>query len=412
MFCSAAAVGLFATPGAATTFTTLYKFCSKANCVDGGNPLQSPLIPDGAGNFFGTAQNDGANLGGVLYELVGGTKYKKVFDFPGNGQARGPLARDVNGKLYGIEGSGNNGQGGIFKLTPNAKGTKWTYETIYTFCVTGGSCPDGQVPVELTYVGATSGVPYDGKSPLYGSTVFGGANGSGTVFQLQKKRGQWQESVLYSFCSQPSCADGMWPSYGLTTDASGNLYGTTTAGGNSSGQGVVFRVTRGKKKQWTQSVLYSFCNDANCTDGAQPSGLTADGTGALYGTTATGGDAAGGLSGGVIYQLTPAGGSYQFTRLYSFCQQPSCADGDGPIAAMIVGPAGTLYGTTAGDSRVFSFAPQTQAYTVLHAFCADRKCSDGFDLESPLTLDSAGHLFGNTSFGGKEEAGTVFEITP
>jgi uncharacterized repeat protein (TIGR03803 family) len=207
--------------------------------------------------------------------------------------------------------------------------------------------------------------------------------------------------------------DGMWPSYGLTTDAMGNLFGTTTTGGNSSAQGVVFRVAPGGKKTWTESVLYSFCHDANCTDGAQPSGLVADGTGTLYGTTPMGGDATGGLSGGVIYQLAPAGGSYQFTRLYSFCQQANCADGDEPTAAMTVGPSGTLYGATAGDSRVFSFVPQTQAYTVLHTFCTDRKCRDGFDLESSVTLDGAGNLFGNTTFGGRgTPEGTVFKITP
>jgi uncharacterized repeat protein (TIGR03803 family) len=192
MFCSAAAIGLLAMPAAATSFTRLHKFCSQPDCTDGGNPLQSPLIPDGAGNFFGTAQNGGAHNGGVLYKLVGGTKYKKVFDFPGNGQPRGPMVRDVDGKLYGIEGSGADGLGGIFKLTPNAKGTKWTYETIYTFCVSGGTCPDGQVPIELTYVGATSGTPYDGKSPLYGTTIFGGANSLGTLFQLALKNGQWK----------------------------------------------------------------------------------------------------------------------------------------------------------------------------------------------------------------------------
>jgi hypothetical protein len=69
MFCSAAAIGLLAAPAGATTFTTLYKFCSKANCVDGGNPLQSPLRSGRRRQFFGTAQNGGAKTGGVMYEL-------------------------------------------------------------------------------------------------------------------------------------------------------------------------------------------------------------------------------------------------------------------------------------------------------------------------------------------------------
>jgi uncharacterized repeat protein (TIGR03803 family) len=413
MFCSVAAAALLATPVAAQTFTTLHKFCLKPDCTDGGNPLQSPLIPDGAGNFFGTAQNGGANNGGIMYELIAGTKYKRLFDFPEIVSPRGPLVRDASGNLYGIEGTGNTGAGGIFKLHPNAKLTKWSFETLYTFCVGGGSCVDGQAPVELTYVGAASGSPYDGKAPLYGSTIFGGANGDGAVFALTRKKGQWQEKVIYSFCPQSGCADGMWPSYGLIADASGNLYGTTSAGGGSAGEGVTFKLAPGVRKSWKESVLYSFCNDPNCTDGGQPYGLVADSVGNLYGTTLIGGDAAGGFSGGVIYRLAPNGGSYQYARLYSFCQLAGCADGDGPQTAMVLDSSGTLYGTTAGDSRVFSFNPQTFAYRVLHSFCATPKCRDGAMPLSPLTLEAGGSLLGNTDIGGSDlEGGTLFRVQP
>ncbi|HEX4294484.1 MAG TPA: choice-of-anchor tandem repeat GloVer-containing protein [Rhizomicrobium sp.] len=93
-----------------------------------------------------------------------------------------------------------------------------------------------------------------------------------------------------------------------------------------------------------------------------------------------------------------------------FCQQANCADGSGPLASPIVGADGTLYGTTALDSRAYSFAPQTSTYTVLHTFCTDTKCSDGIE---PLTPDAAGHLFGTTAFGGtKHSGGTVFVLTP
>jgi uncharacterized repeat protein (TIGR03803 family) len=413
MLCSVTALAYPTVPAAAQSFSTLYRFCSKVNCIDGGNPLQSPLIPDGAGNFFGTAQNGGANNGGTMYELIAGTKYKKLFDFAGNVSPRGPLVRDAAGNLYGIEGTGNTGAGGIFRLHPNAKLTKWSFETLYTFCIGGGSCPDGQAPVELTYVGAASGSPYDGKAPLYGSTIFGGANGSGTVFALTRKKGSWQERVIYSFCSQPSCADGMWPSYGLIADASGNLYGTTSAGGGSAGEGVTFKLAPAARKSWSESVLYSFCKDASCTDGGQPYGLVADGAGNLYGTTLVGGDAAGGFSGGVIYRLAPDGGNYQYARLYSFCQQPGCADGDGPQTAMVLDSSGTLYGTTAGDSRVFSFVPQTSTYRVLHSFCVKASCRDGVMPLSPLTLEADGSLLGNTSSGGDDlEGGTIFRVTP
>lgn len=411
--CLAAAILTFAAPASAQTFTTLHQFCAKLPCDDGAGPLQAPLVEDASGNFFGTAQNFGANNGGTLFQLVGGTTFKKVFDFAHGTDPRGPLVQDASGNLFGIIGTGATGVGGVYELAPgNSKKTKWTYKrTVYSFCPLHNSCPDGSVPIELTYEGAASGVPYDGTSPLYGATVFGGTGSSdaGTVFQLTLSHGQWAQKVLYSFCSEADCTDGMWPAYALFADASGSLYGVATGGG-TAGQGVVFKlVPNAKRTKWKRSILYSFCKDAGCTDGGAPSGLVADGQGNLYGTTSSGGDA----NRGTIFRLTPQGKRYAFTRLYSFCQQADCADGDEPLSAMIVGPAGTLYGTTSGDSRVFSFEPQTSTYTVLHAFCTDAKCGDGFEPEAPLTLDAGGHLFGTTAFGGsKHSGGTIFELAP
>lgn len=411
--CLAAAVVIWAAPVSAQSFTLLHKFCSTLPCDDGAGPLESPLVQDAAGNFFGTAQNFGAKNGGTLFQLAGGTKFKKVFDFPSGTDPRGPLVQDASGNLFGIVGTGVTRVGGVYKLTPdNAKKTKWTYkQAIYSFCPKHDSCPDGSVPIELTYQGAASGAPYDGISPLYGSTVFGGTSSidAGTVFQLTFKNGKWSEKVLYSFCSQTDCTDGMWPAYALFADAGGNLYGVTTGGGTAN-QGVVFKLTpNAKHTKWKQSVLYSFCKDAGCTDGGAPSGLVADGDGNLFGTTSSGGDA----NRGTIFGLAPQGKDYAFTRLYSFCQQENCADGGLPLASMIVAPSGMLYGTTSGDSRVFSFDPKISAYTVLHAFCTDRKCNDGFELDSPLTLDAGGNLFGTAVFGGsKHSGGTVFEVTP
>jgi uncharacterized repeat protein (TIGR03803 family) len=399
-----------AAPASAQSFTTLHKFCSALPCDDGAGPLESQPIQDAAGNFFGTAQNFGTQKGGTLYELVGGTKFRKVFDFPAQVSPRGPLVQDASGNLYGIEGTGDAGGGGVFRLHPtNANKTKWTFETLYTFCPQKDSCPDGSTPIELTYEGAASGALYDGTSPLYGSTVFGGANGSGAVVRLTPKRGTWREKVIYSFCAQTDCADGQWPAYALFPDANGNLFGVTTNGG-SANQGTVFKLKpNAKRTRWTQSVAYSFCPGADCADGATPSGLTLDGQGNLYGTTSSGGDA----NRGALFSLAPQGNGYAFTRLYSFCQQADCADGSGPLASPIVGADGTLYGTTALDSRAYSFAPQTSTYTVLHTFCTDTKCSDGIEPLSPLTPDAAGHLFGTTAFGGtKHSGGTVFVLTP
>ncbi len=392
---------------AAQTFKTLHTFCADDSCSDGANPLQSPLVQDAAGNFYGTAQNRGANGGGTLFELVKGKKFRDVFDFPTGTWPLGPLIQDADGNLLGL-GSGSSGNGLVFRLHPNKKKTRWTYDEIYVFCPNGqGGCTDARVPVMLTYVGAASGIPYDGKASLYGSAEFGGTGSSalGAIFQLTPKGKGWTEKVIYSFCSV-GCTDGMIPSYGLIADSAGNLYGTTSGGGQF-GDGTTFKLApNAKRTKWTESVLHSFCSEQECEDGVTPSGLVMDGSGNLYGTTPNGGE--GNL--GSIYRIDTNG---QFTQLYSFCHLQNCADGDGPQASMTFAPSGLLYGVTAQDSRVFSFDPATSVYTVLHTFCSGGDCSDGFAPQSPLTLDASGALYGTTNGGGNQSSGgTVFKLTP
>jgi uncharacterized repeat protein (TIGR03803 family) len=83
----------------------------------------------------------------------------------------------------------------------------------------------------------------DASGNLYGTTYHGGLNDAGAVFELTPNAdGTWTEHILHSFCSRTGCADGEFPKAGLTMDASGNLYGTTSVGG-SSNLGTVFEVT-------------------------------------------------------------------------------------------------------------------------------------------------------------------------
>src|SRR5208337_984956 len=119
--------------------------------------------------------------------------------------------------------------------------------------------PDGAFPA--------SNLTSDGAGNFYGTT-YGGGLGRGTVFELSPNGGGgWNETVLYSFCSAPNCADGSHPMYAdVILDSAGNLYGTTEAGG-AYGWGVVFELTP-VGITWTETVLYSFANDG---DGANPS---------------------------------------------------------------------------------------------------------------------------------------------
>src|SRR5262249_16473829 len=132
---------------------------------------------------------------------------------------------------------------------------KRTFTVLHHFCVRT-NCADGGGPQfdGLTYKGQASGAPYDGRSPLYGTGFVGGSGNLGVVYELKPPasgKSEWQEKVLYNFCTQTgaarrdsagrpgavspsgSCADGNLPARGLLLDSAGNLYGTTQAGGAS-----------------------------------------------------------------------------------------------------------------------------------------------------------------------------------
>jgi uncharacterized repeat protein (TIGR03803 family) len=139
--------------------------------------------------------------------------------------------------------------------------------------------------------GSVSNLVADQQGSLYGTTYEGGSAGYGTVFKLTppaKGQSAWTQTVLYSFCQQSGCSDGSYPVAGLVFARQPNgitaLFGTTQAGGDL-GQGTIFRLLPPGKGQtaWTQVVLYSFQGGS---DGSDPLGsLIADNRGVLYGTT-------------------------------------------------------------------------------------------------------------------------------
>lgn len=249
---------------------------------------------------------------------------------------------------------------------------------------------------------------------LYGTTEYGpgtgcGGLGCGTAYQI---RTNGTKEKVFVFCHAPDCADGAIPHGALIADKQGNLYGITTVGGtgngflcgsNLGGCGVVYEITRDGVK----SVLYSFCGQPNCADGANPlGGLLIDKDGNLYGTTQFGGA----HSGGTVFKLTPNGEQWSETVLYSFCAQMQddiCTDGAVPEAGLVADRAGNLYGTAAiggvtscggdpGCGVAFKLAPNG-AYTVLHQFLGG---DDGVLPQAPLIADGSGNLYGTTARGG------------
>ena len=268
-----------------------------------------------------------------------------------------------------------------------------TLTTLYSFCSQSG-CPDGSDPI-AGLVQATNG-------DLYGTTAKGGANGGGTVFKITPGG---TLTTLYSFCSQTNCMDGVEPYAGLVQAANGDLYGTTVAGG-ANGYGTVFKITPGG----TLTMVYSFCSQTNCADGAYPeAGLVQAANGDLYGTTPQGGA----NRGGTIFKITPGG---TLTKLYSFCSEgvyPGCTDGLIPDAGLVQAANGDFYGTTeygganGNYGTVFKITP-SGTLTTLHGF----NYTDGEGPSAGLVQATNGDFYGTTLSGGANGEGTVFKITP
>jgi len=351
------------------------------------------------------------------------SKFKNLHGFkPGNGRGFGiyaGLVFDPTGNLYGTATAGGKHNGGVvFQLTPNTGGS-WAYSVIYSFCSLA-NCSDGGAPL--------AGLIVDSAGNLYSTTYSGGANGNnGTVFKLTPSgQGSWTESVLYSFAGGQ---DGAGPRSNLIFDQLGNLYGTTSSQGNSGTAGTVFKLAPNQDGTWSESVLYRFCSQANCSDGSYPqAGLMFDAAGNLYGTTLEGGQNSFIGDAGTVFQLTPNNdGSWSESVLYNFCSLANCVDGFEPYSSLIFDPAGNLYGTTwEGGSTtetgtVFRLTPQgggNWSESVIRSFvCAPTNCPNGGSPIDNLTIDVAGNLYGTTYYGGDtslcdEGCGLVFKLTP
>ena len=265
-----------------------------------------------------------------------------------------------------------------------------------------------------SFNGSDGSLPYpaltfDGKGNLYGTTLYGGEYGYGTVFELKwEDNGEWTEKVLHSFNFNGK--DGAYPYAGLIFDAKGNLYGTTYAGG-TNGFGAVFEL-RFTKGSWTEQVLHSF--NPGGGDGAVPeAGLIFDPKGNLYGTTLQGGT----YGDGTVFELIwGSDGEWTEKVLHSF--NANSRDAAFPEASLVFDCKGNLYGTTYGggtysDGTVFQLRPGTNGTwtaKVLHSFNFNGE--DGFLPEAALIFDEKGNLYGTTSDGGAYNNGTAFELIP
>jgi uncharacterized repeat protein (TIGR03803 family) len=256
------------------------------------------LIFDPAGNLYGTTVQGGAHrcIGGcgTVFELSkAGEKWTEeiVHDFHENGTGglypSDALIIDSAGNLYGAAGGGKGG-GVVFELVPTTGGG-WTEHVLHSFSQYGKT---GDGPGHIIF---------DAAGNIYGTTRGGGTYGAGTVFELTPAvGGGWTEKVLHNFGNGN---DGVHAYGGVIFDATGNLYGTTYNGGNSTactnGCGIVYELVHGVDGSWSEKILHDF---GSGHDGALPySGLTIDGEGHLYGTTSSGGV----YHEGTVFEIVP-----------------------------------------------------------------------------------------------------------
>ncbi len=312
--------------------------------------------------------------------------FKVLYNFTGGSDGGNPLdglTLDSAGNLYGTTNAGGaSSYGTAFKVTKTGVET-----VVHEF--TGGT--DGAYP--------QGGLIRNAAGDFFGTTTAGGATNNGTVFGITAAG---KEVVLYSFAGG---TDGAAPQAGLTLDASGNLYGTTSAGG-THGNGTVFKLSRAAKGgTWTETVLYNF---GTGSDGAIPVASVAfDKSGNLYSTTS-----AGGTSGnGTIFELTLSGGVWTETIIHNFQDGD---DGAVPYGGLIADAAGNFYGSateggTGGGGTIFELTPNdgTWTFNVIYS-------NPGWGISGSfrnLILDKAGNLYGTTHCDGANNAGTVYKLS-
>lgn len=244
--------------------SVIHSFPGTKGNTDGRNPVGG-LVLDGEGNLWGTTQG-GGNVGdGTVFELTpnsdGTYTETTLFSFTGDSTGFEPntnLVIDKAGNLYGTTTNGGlniDDHGVVFKITPQPGGVV-EESIIHAFFCNDMACHDGVTPF--------NGLTIDANGVLYGTVDFGGggsnqcstgtpALGCGIVYKLTPNtQGEFTETVLYRF---KGFADGAAPEDDvLVLDANGNIFGTTSEGGNSTichsdgfgtpgGCGVVFEVT-------------------------------------------------------------------------------------------------------------------------------------------------------------------------
>ena len=306
------------------------------------------------GNFYGTTYLGGHGYG-TVFSMTPAGDLTTLFNFAGgtNGfEPTGMMVLGTDGNFYGTTYAGGaTGYGTVFKITPGK------FTSLYSFCIPK-DCPDGALP----YAGLVQAV----NGNFYGTTYSGGTHGYGTIFEIT---GAGVLTTLYSFCAERPCPDGAFPAGTLVQGNDGNFYGTTYGGG-ANDSGTIFQLT----PAGGLTTLYSFCSQASCSDGAFPiGGLVQATNGTFYGTTNAGGTDDSGtvfsLSTGLrpFVETLPASGSAgaSVSILGSNLTGATSVSFDGTAAAFTVISASEISATVPTGAATGSVAVTTPTQTLM-----------------------------------------------
>lgn len=387
--------------------SVLYSFKGGA---DGAAPVAS-LVADSAGNFYTTTRYGGVANNGTIVMLErpkgkqAAWREKVIYSFGSGTKGKFPLANilvDATGNLYTTTNEGGAGWGTVLELSPPAAGRRrWTESVLHRFRFG----IDGGWPC--------AGLVADSAGSLYTTIPFGGVSGVGAVIKLSRPASggrHWRDTTLFSFEQSPTTGAG--PVAGLTFDAAGNLYTTTSVMWAGAGSGAIVKLSpQSGSTAWSEEVLSSA---GLASWGYDPdAAVIRDSAGNLYTTTQSGG----GYGIGSIAKLSPpAAGQTSWTgvSLYGFAGRD---DGFQPLAAVIADAAGNLYtsaseGGLGNAGTIIKLTPPAAGQTAwtettLWGFHG----TDGTFPAAALIADQAGNLYTTTRNGGANGAGAIIELS-
>jgi|GEM_PF-977232 len=374
----------------AGALTTLVEFTDQGAKNKGAAPYAAlTQAPDGT--FYGTTARGGAGDYGTVFQVTSTGTLKTLAEFTGRaGKNRG--AQPESQLVFGPDGS-------LYGTTLN--GGKYNVGTTFKVAL------DGKITtlVEFTNAGTQNRGAYPqaglvlGQDNLfYGTTLRGGAGDAGTVFRM-KSTGE-----LGTLLELNGVDPVTYSQAGIIRAQDNNFYGVTAATG-LLGKGSLFRISPSGVAQ----TLVEFTGNGAANAGSTPEApLLQAQDGSFYGVTSHGGA----YDLGTIFKITPSG---TLTTLVEFTGDGAVDKGSIPRAALIQTGPDDFYGVTsaggADDAGTVFHLAADGTLTTLVEFTDNGPANKGAAPVAPLVLGSNGKLYGTTAKGGARAYGTVFSLT-